>query len=73
MVKPLWKVTITTRNLSSFALYLNPHIETRIYRWHWQARWAAFWAHSIVCMTVRSAKVEPYWPGDNIVPLERRA
>jgi hypothetical protein len=72
-MKPLWKVTFTHLSIHLLPLYAmtgkKPESWTKIYRWKWRAKLAAFgWlpigGHCI------AAKVEPYWPDfDNVVPL----
>lgn len=71
-MKPLWKVTTTYGSVMGIALKMKPLEETRVYRWRWRARLAAFnrcyfawgfWSNSIV---------EPYWPQANVISLPRR-
>ena len=72
--KPLWKVTIRYGSVIGTMIGLKPTEETKVYRWRWMARLAAFHRSWFVAGGIWShAEVEPYWPNSNVVPFKRAA
>lgn len=65
-----WKATLRSAPVLGFILLGKWHEEVRIFRWKWLAKAAArrheFWTARD---TLTEAIVEPYRPGDNIVPI----
>lgn len=77
-MKPLWKVTFTQLSIHMLGFYLatgkkpNPPSWTKVYRWKWRAKFAAFQMPTGTGVFLVT-KVEPYWPDSNIVPLRKSA
>lgn len=77
-MKPLWKVTFTLLSINMLRFHLatgtkpNPTSWTKVYRWKWRAKLAAFQMPTGTGSFIATS-VEPYWPDSNAVPLRKSA
>lgn len=66
----LWKASLRSAGTLEHYLTGEWNVVTRVYRWRWLARLVARW-HTFAPTDgfLTSAIVEPYWPGENVIPF----
>jgi hypothetical protein len=65
-----WKATLRSAPVLGFILLGKWHEEVRIFRWKWLAKAAALRHRFRTARdTLTEAIVEPYRPGDNVIPI----